>query len=103
MNMQQRIENKITEALAPIHLEVENETHMHNVPADSESHFKVTVASAAFEGLSLLNQHRKVNEVLANEIQSIHALALHTYTPDQWFERASKAPESPLCQGGSKA
>lgn len=103
MNMQQRIENKITETLAPIHLEVENETQMHNVPADSESHFKVTVVSEAFDGLSLLNQHRKINEVLANEIHAIHALALHTYTPEQWFKRAGISPDSPLCQGGSKA
>jgi BolA protein len=43
MTIQANIEAKITDALSPEFLEVANESHMHNVPPDSESHFKVTV------------------------------------------------------------
>lgn len=43
-------------------------------------HFQVTVASAEFEGLPLLDQHRRVNDVLADRIAdgSIHELRIKT-------------------------
>ena len=43
-------------------------------------HFQVTVASPAFEGLSLLDQHRRVNEVLSPQLAdgSIHELRIKT-------------------------
>jgi len=43
-------------------------------------HFQVTVASAAFEGLSLLDQHRRVNAALAAPLGdgSIHELRIKT-------------------------
>ncbi|RMG54596.1 MAG: transcriptional regulator BolA [Gammaproteobacteria bacterium] len=103
MSMQQNIENKLREGLAPDHLEVVNESHMHNVPPGSESHFKVTVVSDRFEGERLVGRHRMVNAILADELAGrIHALALHTYTPQEWAER-QQAPQSPPCLGGSKA
>ena len=103
MSMLQQIEDKLTSGLEPIHIEVINETHMHNVPKDAESHFKVIIVSEQFSGLPLIKQHRMVNAALADELSVIHALALHTYTPDQWFTLAKGAPESPPCHGGSNA
>ena len=35
------IETKLTEAFKPIHLDIINESYMHNVPKGSETHFKV--------------------------------------------------------------
>jgi BolA protein len=103
MTTQQTIENKLNEALEPTFLEVVNESHMHNVPAGSESHFKVTVVSEQFDGERLVARHRRVNAVLADELAgAVHALALHTLTPDEYFERAGKVPDSPACHGGSK-
>ena len=99
--MQNTIEARLTEEFSPQHLEVENETHQHNVPADAESHFKVTLVSDAFDGLMLLKQHRLVNAALATELKQIHALALHTYTLAQWQQRQQAAPASPPCKGGS--
>jgi len=99
--MQNNIEATLTAEFSPHHLEVENETHQHNVPADAESHFKVTLVSEAFDGLMLLKQHRLVNAALASHLKQIHALALHTYTPAQWQERQQAAPASPPCKGGS--
>lgn len=104
MSIQTDIERKLREAFDPVHLEVVNESGNHNVPPGSESHFKVTIASEAFEGERLVGRHRKVNQVLAEELAgTIHALALHTLTPDEWFERAGRVPDSPPCMGGSKA
>ena len=103
MSIQESIQNKL-QALEPEHLEVENESHMHNVPPGSESHFKVTIVSKQFEGKMLVARHRMINSLLAEELAGqIHALALHTLTPEEWFERFGKIPESPPCLGGSKA
>ncbi|HZT46056.1 MAG TPA: BolA family protein [Gaiellaceae bacterium] len=43
-------------------------------------HFQVTVASARFDGLSLLEQHRLVNEALAEPLAdgTIHELRIKT-------------------------
>ena len=102
MSTQATIEQRITDSLKPMHLEVINESDMHNVPPGSESHFKVTVVSEKFEGKMLINRHRMVNEVLAQELDGqIHALALHTMTPDEWFDVGGKSPDSPQCLGGS--
>ena len=103
MSMQQNIEAKLRAGLEPEHLEVVNESHMHNVPPGSESHFKVTIVSPRFEGERLVGRHRMVNAILAEELAGrIHALALHTYTPAEWAER-QQAPQSPPCLGGGKA
>jgi BolA family transcriptional regulator, general stress-responsive regulator len=102
MTMQQTIQSKLEQAFSPEFLQVENESYMHNVPAGSESHFKVSIASDRFEGLMLIKRHRLVNEALAAELQQIHALALHTMTPQEWFDKGGKVADSPLCQGGGK-
>jgi BolA protein len=104
MSTQHTIEQKITRALNPLHLEVLNESHMHNVPPGSESHFKVTVVSEKFDGRMLVNRHRMVNEALAEELKGeIHALAMHTMTPEEWFEAGGGSADSPQCLGGSAA
>ena len=101
MNMQQTITARLEHALSPEHLEVINESHMHNVPEGSESHFKVVVVSDAFKDMKLLARHRMVNKALEAELGAgIHALALHTMTMEEWFDRG-KAAESPPCKGGS--
>ena len=47
MSMQERIDQKLREGFAPVLLEVENESHGHNVPRGSETHFRVLLVSAA--------------------------------------------------------
>lgn len=101
MTMQALITDKIQQALNPLHLEVENESHMHNVPAGSESHFKILVVSDEFNGQMLIKRHRLINQILNQELQQIHAMALHTMTPDEWAEKGA-APVSPPCQGAAK-
>lgn len=103
MSMQTTIENKIKQSLAPVHLEVLNESDQHNVPPGSESHFKVTVVSDEFDGKMLVARHRILNKLLADELAgSIHALAMHTFTPAEWNEKNQQAPKSPPCLGGAK-
>ncbi len=103
MTRQATIEKKLGEALVPAHLEVVNESGMHNVPPGSETHFKVLVVSSAFEGLSLVDRHRRVNATLRDELrEGVHALSIRALTPAQWSEAQAEFA-SPKCLGGSKA
>ena len=102
MNVQQRIEQKLTQSLQPDRLVVENESFMHNVPPGSESHFKVLIVSPAFETKSLVERHRMVYAALGNDMRdAIHALAITSKTPTEW-EAGASVPKSPPCRGGSK-
>ena len=98
-----RILAKLSTALAPEHLEVHDESRMHAVPVGSETHFKVLVVSAAFDGVALVDRHRRVHAVLADELAGgVHALSIRALTPAQW-QASTSAFESPKCLGGSKA
>ncbi|KAL4646783.1 bolA-like protein 1-like [Arapaima gigas] len=100
--VERSIRTKLSQALSPEHLEVLNESHQHAVPPGSESHFRVLVVSQHFEGLSLLQRHRLVNEVLQEELSTcVHALAIQAKTPQQWQGDPTVA-KSPPCMGGSK-
>ncbi len=97
------IETKLHNAFTPDYLQVINESYMHNVPPGSESHFKVVIVSREFEGLRLIARHRKVNQVLTEELQdSLHALSIHTFTQSEWELREGLIPETPDCLGGNK-
>ena len=101
------VQASIVEALdhtfIPDHLEVINESGMHNVPPNSETHFKVVVVSDQFEGLAPIQRHRKVHAALVPQLAGpVHALSIAAYTPRQWHE-VGEAPESPECLGGSAA
>ena len=97
------IEEKLAVALTPEHLEVVNESGGHNVPPGSETHFKVVVVSPLFEGERLLARHRCVNDALREELAGgVHALAMHTYTAEEWQKRFGDVPMSPPCLGGGR-
>jgi BolA protein len=103
MNIQNNIENKLLSHFNPEHLEVINESYKHNVPEGSESHFKVVIVTPSFSGERLIKRHRSVNAVLKEELANdIHALALHTYTQDEFEKLFGEIPQSPNCMGGSK-
>ena len=56
-------------------------------------HFQVWIIAAAFAGKSLVEQHQMVYAVLKDALGSerIHALALKTYSPEQWERLAAKS------------
>ena len=64
MSMQTTIEEKLAGEFEIDYLQVENESHMHNVAPDAESHFKVTIVSDSFADLMLIKRHRMVNQSL---------------------------------------
>ncbi|QIH10011.1 MULTISPECIES: BolA/IbaG family iron-sulfur metabolism protein [unclassified Pseudomonas] len=96
MTMQQRIETALA-GLQPEHLQVLDESHMHS--RGLETHFKAVLVSEQFAGLNSVKRHQKVYATLGELMGQFHALALHTYTPQEW-ETISAAPASPTCAGG---
>jgi BolA protein len=104
MNRQQRISELLSKTFQPLHLEVVDESHMHSGPDDAQSHFRVLLVSEQFAGTRPVQRQRSVNTLLADEFQAgLHALGLHTWTPQEWFDKGGSHPESPPCLGGSKA
>lgn len=83
------IARKLTEALAPTALNVIDESHHHaghghHHHPEGETHFRVEVVSAAFEGKSRLERHRMVNALLAEELSGrVHALAVSARAPGE--------------------
>ncbi|MFB9885233.1 BolA family protein [Balneatrix alpica] len=103
MSVQQRLTELLQQGFACQVLAIENESHMHSGPA-TESHFKVTLVSEAFNGKRLVARHQLVYQQVAELLNNpIHALALHLYTAEEWQARGEQSPLSPNCRGGSKA
>ncbi|MBZ6386523.1 MULTISPECIES: transcriptional regulator BolA [Pantoea] len=98
--IREQIEEKLRLAFQPAHLEVHDESYRHNVPAGSESHFKVVIVSDLFAGQRFLARHRAIYGELAAELAgSVHALALHTYTLKEWEGLQDTVLASPNCRG----
>jgi len=98
MSMRERIQSSLG-LLQPEYLEVQDESHMHS--RGQETHYKAVVVSEHFAGLNSVKRHQKVYGTLGELMGQFHALALHTYTPEEWAARG-QAPDSPTCRGGSK-
>jgi BolA protein len=86
MSVAATIESKLTAALQPTRVKVVDESELHKGHAGhrpgGESHFRVEIVSAAFEGQPRVTRQRRVYEILADEIKAgVHALALKTLTP----------------------
>ncbi|PCJ28503.1 MAG: BolA family transcriptional regulator [SAR86 cluster bacterium] len=100
--MEDILRSKLEADLQPGELIIENESHMHGGPA-TESHFNLTVVSTQFKETSPVKRHQRVYKILSAELaSSVHALALHLYTPEEWKKRQQATPESPNCRGGSE-
>jgi acid stress-induced BolA-like protein IbaG/YrbA len=58
------------------------------VETDGQGHYEATVISSAFAGKRSLQRHQLVYATLGSRVgNEIHALALKTYTPEEWAER----------------
>ena len=88
MNTKGSITNRLREAFSPKSLEVSDESHLHEGHAGhrpgGETHFRVYIVSAAFEGKSRIERHRMINSTLAAELAGgVHALAIKAEAPGE--------------------
>jgi len=83
-----RIEGKLRERLGASHVEVVDESHLHAGHAGAKGgagHFRATIVSERFAGLSRVAAQRLVYDALAEEMgPEIHALAIRALTPEEW-------------------
>ena len=102
MKVKNTIQSKLIKAFSPSVLEVINESHMHSVPAHSETHFRVVIVSEQFAGTSTIERHRQVHQALAQEMKNgVHALVIVAKTKAEWERNKSTSP-SPLCVNQTK-
>ena len=94
------IELKITRILKDYFnstsLQLINESHKHNVPEGSESHFKLILVTDAFENMTLVKRHQEVYKALGEVMNEIHALSMHLYDLNE-YEKNPDIIDSPDC------
>lgn len=87
------IDRKLRERFAPVRLDIEDESHKHaghvGHREGGETHFRVEIVSAAFEGQSRVARQRLVYQALQDKLTpgGVHALALSTLTPAEDVRR----------------
>jgi BolA protein len=82
------LSRKLTAAFAPVHLQIDDDSARHAGHAGAhpggESHFNVTIESAAFAGLSRVARQRLVYAALAEELAGpVHALSVKALAPGE--------------------
>lgn len=81
------IRERITRALDPVLVEIEDESHKHAGHPGARSgggHFNVHIVAAAFAGASLIKRHRMVYDAVGDAMHTeIHALSISAQTPEE--------------------
>ncbi|TPK45387.1 BolA family transcriptional regulator [Mesorhizobium sp. B2-5-4] len=96
MSIQATMEDKLNKAFSPERLVILNESHLHaghhhmesghhtEFDGAGETHFRVRIVSRSFTGMSRIDRHRAVNQLLADELKSgVHALAIEPAAPGE--------------------
>lgn len=88
MTVARTIRDKLTAAFAPDALDIVDESARHKGHAgarpEGETHFRVTIVSRAFDGLSRVERQRRVYAVLSDELRTrVHALSLTVLAPNE--------------------
>lgn len=82
--IEEKIINLLNSKLNPSILKVVNESHMHNVPEGSESHFKLIIVSESFKNIPTLKRHKIIYKELDNLMDLIHAVSIHPFDEDEY-------------------
>lgn len=92
-----KIEHCLQMHFHPSFLDVINESSNHRVPDGAETHFKLVIVSHQFDGLTRIQRHRMVLDLLKDEFsQGLHACGMSLYSIQEW-EKKPAVIQSPLC------
>ena len=80
------IVSKLNEAIKVENLFLDNESFMHNVPANSETHFKLVIVSNDFTELTNVKRHQCIYNALNDTMSRIHALSIQAFTHDEYLK-----------------
>lgn len=97
---------QLLQSFTPSFVALENESHQHGGYVEGkESHFKLTIVADIFVGKRAVQRHQLIYQKLAGVLTrgggSVHALAIHAYTPMEW-QQVVVSPDSPMCQHAPK-
>jgi BolA protein len=88
-----KVEAALRRGFDPVHLEIEDQTHRHAGHEGAKSggsHYRVTIVSDRFRGLSRIERHRVFYDALGEMMGGeIHALAVRARTPEEWKRETS--------------
>jgi BolA protein len=93
MRIAERLTEDLKTALDAEHVEVRDESARHRGHAGAleGGHFDAVIVSARFAGLGPVERHRVVYAALGDlGERRVHALALRTYTPDEWRQAGGR-------------
>ena len=94
--IQDSIKETLIEDFNPSVLKIVNESYMHSVPKDSETHFKLVIVSDFFMNITQVKRHLIIYKSLEDIMKQIHALSIHSFDENEY----SKNPiilDSPNC------
>lgn len=76
-------------AFLPETLEVINESHLHKghqpqFDGEGETHFRIRIVAAAFQGMSRVERHRRINKIVESQMEhGLHAIAIEAHAPNE--------------------
>jgi BolA family transcriptional regulator, general stress-responsive regulator len=86
MSTAERIREKL-QALAPLRLEIEDESARHAGHAGAQSgggHYQLLIVASGFAGKNKVARHRMIYSALGDMMQKdIHALSIQALSPDE--------------------
>ena len=86
MNPIERLRNRLTETLKPLHLEIADDSHKHvgHAGAAKGGHYRVYIVADAFAGRPLIARHRMVYEAVSDNLRrEVHALSIVARAPSE--------------------
>jgi len=84
MNVHDEIANLLNNKLKVERMLLENESEMHNVPPQSETHFKLVIVSDAFTSMTKVKRHKLIYQILVETMKKIHALSIQAFTIEEF-------------------
>ena len=95
-SIENKIINTLNECMNISSLKILNESFLHNVPEDVESHFKIVIVSNDFNNLSHIQRHKLIYKHLDTIMNDIHALSIQSFNEDE-FKLNPIILDSPEC------
>ena len=97
MIVQNKINKLLRDNLNISELNIRNESHKHNVPSNSESHFNVQIVSDDFQNLSQIQRHKIVYKAVESLLSEIHAFSITAITTSE-FKKNPSLRDTPDCE-----
>ncbi|CAL4322985.1 BolA family protein [Buchnera aphidicola] len=89
---------KLKKYFQPKIIKIYNNSIYHNIKKNKK-HLEIIIVSDYFKKYTLFNRHKKVYDVLSQEIQNeIYALSLHIYTVYEWNNHEINFIQKNRCQ-----